>query len=958
MIERGPLPVNQIFVHDGYPTALHRDLLPCAALRSHRIVPPGGRHRNRLLSRTFLYASGVASWRFVGRAGELSRIRSAAAGTTGRGLIIGGPAGVGKSRLLREGVDSLGDGHARWRLSANTATAGLPLGAFANLLPVDQPAGLSPTGLLRWALDALKAQVDGRPVVLSVDDIHQVDPLSAALVCLVARFEVATLLATARTGEPLHDSIEALWKDDLVERVELEPLSRGETSELLRHVLGGAVDEAATERLHRLSQGNALLLRELVLAAHACGGFTQEYGLWRWTARPELGPTLVDAIDARIGELTDAVRTVVELVALGEPLGLRHVVAATDAYAVETAEERQLIRVEAQGRRSLVWLAHPLYGEVVRRRCPVTRARRHFARLAELVEQSGAARRDDLLRVGTWRLESRTANDPALLLAAARRAYASYDLPLAERLAVASREAGNGFDATTFRNGFDATKFRNGFDATEGGNEFDASELLATIFMFADRPAEALTVLEDVRDRLTTDSRRARWHTARCLVSNWGLAEPDALGELAAAAGTVEDPAHRTLIIAYEAIMRLHRLDVAAAQRLAGTVLDCPASSPSSRVLAQTTLAHIDALRGNTPRAVQAIAAVEADSERWRPETPHFQLALELARGTNIIVSGDLAGVDALADAEFIGQFNAGDFNLGSGYLSVVLGQAARLRGRLDESMRHQRRACAVLSAGRIFAGLAHAERAHTAALAGDPDEATTAMAEADRYQAFTMAVLYPWLEHARCWVRASTGDISGAVDLARALAVRLREDGFHAHEVLALHDLVRLGRADLAADRLADLATLGPAPLTTAIAAHARAAADRDGIALLAAAADLEALGLTLYAAEAAADAVRGLRQARSPRVGDAATLLAGLLGRCDNARTHALMLDRPTLTAREGEIARLAAEGLTSKDIAQHLCLSARTIDNHLHRIYVKLGVSGRGDLTAALGTLDEHG
>ncbi|WP_348520403.1 helix-turn-helix domain-containing protein [Arsenicicoccus piscis] len=51
--------------------------------------------------------------------------------------------------------------------------------------------------------------------------------------------------------------------------------------------------------------------------------------------------------------------------------------------------------------------------------------------------------------------------------------------------------------------------------------------------------------------------------------------------------------------------------------------------------------------------------------------------------------------------------------------------------------------------------------------------------------------------------------------------------------------------------------------------------------------------------------------------------------------------------LTAREQEIAELAADGLTSAAIAARLVLSTRTIDNTLGRVYTKLGVAGRQDL-----------
>jgi DNA-binding CsgD family transcriptional regulator/tetratricopeptide (TPR) repeat protein len=55
--------------------------------------------------------------------------------------------------------------------------------------------------------------------------------------------------------------------------------------------------------------------------------------------------------------------------------------------------------------------------------------------------------------------------------------------------------------------------------------------------------------------------------------------------------------------------------------------------------------------------------------------------------------------------------------------------------------------------------------------------------------------------------------------------------------------------------------------------------------------------------------------------------------------------------LTAQEIEIARLAASGISNREIGQQLCLSHRTIGSHLYRIFPKLGITSRGQLASAL-------
>jgi DNA-binding CsgD family transcriptional regulator len=55
--------------------------------------------------------------------------------------------------------------------------------------------------------------------------------------------------------------------------------------------------------------------------------------------------------------------------------------------------------------------------------------------------------------------------------------------------------------------------------------------------------------------------------------------------------------------------------------------------------------------------------------------------------------------------------------------------------------------------------------------------------------------------------------------------------------------------------------------------------------------------------------------------------------------------------LSAQELQIARMAAKGLTNREIGAHLYLSPRTVGSHLYRIFPKLGITSRGQLTTRL-------
>ncbi|MBT8226626.1 MAG: AAA family ATPase [Dactylosporangium sp.] len=868
-------------------------------------------------------------WSFVGRSVELARLAEATNAAPGRGLVFGGVAGIGKTRLLREGLRALNaDQLAVWTATATAATAGLPLGGLAPALPADQPASGTSVALLRWAVDALDRQAAGRPIVVAIDNAHLLDPLSAALVYYLARSEHATVLAAVRTGESVPDSIRALWTDDLVDRIELGPLTEVETAELLTQVLGGPVDSGSVERLWQLSEGNALLLRELVLAATSAGTIVEQYGVRRWTSQLELAPSLAEVIDARIGQLTPEVRTVLELVAFGEPIGLTLLTSAGDPEAVELAEERRLIRVIRDGRRTQVRLAQPLYGEVVRQRCPFTRVRRLRGRLADLVEATGARRRDDLLRVAVWRLDSDTATDPGQLLSACRRAFARYDVSLANRLATAAMALDGGLAAAT---------------------------ALASTLICVDQPQQALDVLNRVEPLIASAADRGQWLATWAVSTYWGLGDPSAISRLAEAAGDLADPTDRARLLAVESATRLHHGEYPSAVTLASQVLDNPASTSATKALAHCVMAHLRAMRGSAVQVIHALNDLEASAAGWRTDTPLLRVAVELARGTAVVLAGDLPAIERMIATEFSGMVRAGDFRLGSGYLAIVHAQAARLRGVLPQAARAAAQAAVTLQRGRVYTALAHAERAHAAALTGDAALARAAMVEADRAQNQTMTVLYPWVEHARYWVAASAGRLDEALALADALVVRLRADGFLAHEIIAMHDLVRLGRIDEATvDRLLILATRVEGRYPTLVARYAGALFERDGERLLTAADGFAKHGMSLYAAEAAAGAVSLLREARSNHTPRAGQRLMELRGACPEARTPPLTVRQPELTGRERQIARLAAVGVSSKEIAEQLYLSSRTVDNHLMRVYAKLGVSGRTELAAALGIL----
>ncbi|MGH3909709.1 MAG: helix-turn-helix transcriptional regulator, partial [Pseudonocardiaceae bacterium] len=291
-----------------------------------------------------------------------------------------------------------------------------------------------------------------------------------------------------------------------------------------------------------------------------------------------------------------------------------------------------------------------------------------------------------------------------------------------------------------------------------------------------------------------------------------------------------------------------------------------------------------------------------------------------------------------------------------------VQAQVARLCGRVRTAARWAREGLRLsgnhgLSGNRRHAPFLHhvlGELAHAEALAGRGVAALAAVQEADDRPPMSEELLQPWVELARPWVAVAAGDQAGAVRLAAAAAEYARAHHAAGFEAFALHDAVRLGAACTAVDRLDDLAETLDGDLVQVFATHARAAADGDPVGIEGVGAAFAALGADLLAAEAYAQAAHEYQ-----RFGTSAsdrrlrTQAALLLDRCEGARTPLVAgVEAPQLTARERDIAQLAAEGLSNLEIADRMVISSRTVGNHLHHVYVKLGISGRSDLAALLG------
>jgi DNA-binding CsgD family transcriptional regulator len=324
----------------------------------------------------------MPAWRMTGRAAELAQLDAAIGAGGAGGVVLAGTAGAGKTRLLREAVHRAGrDGRDVVQVAATRCAAAIPFGAVASLLPPGDPAAGPPWELLRRAADQLTRPTSQAPLVVGADDVHLLDPESAALLHHLVLHGAVFLLAAVRAGEPAPDAVAALWKDGLAGRLTVHPLPAAAMDDLLVQALGTAVQDGARQHIQWVTRGSPLLLRELLAGAVDEGALVRQETGWGWKDQPYYGAALVEVVDGWLAALGDGSRTVLEVVACAEPLPaeLLNELAdrgALDPAAVETAERRGVISCGYSGSRQVMRPGHPIYGEVIRATLPRGKAQR------------------------------------------------------------------------------------------------------------------------------------------------------------------------------------------------------------------------------------------------------------------------------------------------------------------------------------------------------------------------------------------------------------------------------------------------------------------------------------------------------------------------------------------------------------------------------------------------------
>ncbi len=184
----------------------------------------------------------AATWPLVGREAELAAVGGFMDDDAG-GVLLAGPAGVGKTRLATECL-ALAEarGWATAQVHGEPRRGDDPVRVFAPLLPVSVSTPDGRTEALRRATAAIVEAAGGGRLMLLIDDAHELDDASSALLHLLATAPQIFPVVTVRTGEPAPEPVTALWKDELLVRIDVPELAFEDSARLVTEVLDGEVD--------------------------------------------------------------------------------------------------------------------------------------------------------------------------------------------------------------------------------------------------------------------------------------------------------------------------------------------------------------------------------------------------------------------------------------------------------------------------------------------------------------------------------------------------------------------------------------------------------------------------------------------------------------------------------------------------------------------------------------------
>jgi DNA-binding CsgD family transcriptional regulator len=928
------------------------------------------------------------------RDAELARVGElldAARGGDGRLLLILGPAGIGKTRLLEESARAALDREVRVlrargdELVVDSSYAAVRelfsdelgaaggeflVGAAGLALPVfegDEGGGgdASRAGAVLHGLYWLVANVAERgPLALLVDDAHWLDPASTRF-CeyLARRLEgLPVLLAVAmRSGEGLDLPRRSRVLLDAAASV-LAPaaLSAAASAVLVRDQLGARAGDELCRSCHQMTGGNPFYLRELTRAVSEEGAPpTGELADRVHVLGVRMIGRRVLVRLARLGEDCEALAQALAVLGPGCRLGDAAALAGLEPGRAAAAADRLRAVDLASGERDLSFV-HPIVAEAITAELPPSlRARLHHLAARLLLAAGAAPDRvaahllaaepfGEAWVVDALRLAARLAlaqGAPEAAVSYLRRARA--EPPDPGGLLAVLVELGRAEALLPVEQDFPA--LREALELAPDRNMHAELSIELGLALFGVmRNAAGRGVIEQALAHADELEPELVGRLEAHLVGGGG-GDLSALPRLLALAGRMRDQAARGLVNDPRALSSLAMIGAVTGVPVAECCGLAERALSDERLLTQ----WID--RGYTSATAALCwadslerAAAAADvgiAEAQRRGTAPMVLQLSWLRSDIALRAGELDIAEDHAErATDIGRELGADAEIVSApVLAVVLVERDRLRAASDlvdsieltDAQLHIDEAVVLLAA-----------RGIVRIASGDRERGLADLLEADRRMSaggMELSARSDWVPAATLTL-AELGQAEEAHELAdRELAAATQFGSARRHGI-ALMTSGLLSSGDQRVARLKDAASVlerSPARIE-----HARA--------VLSLGRALRALGQRRLSREPLSQALDLADRCGAVRLAKQAR--AELLATGARPRRAALT-GPPALTPAELRAARMAAQGMSNREIAQALFVSIKAVEGQLSQAYAKLGITGRAQLHNALGMADRR-
>ncbi|MDH3754300.1 MAG: LuxR C-terminal-related transcriptional regulator [Acidimicrobiia bacterium] len=829
---------------------------------------------------------------FQGRV-EVLRSIEVIAGGMAPGVVLRAQRGHGLSRLLKEIARRTADsGRPVVHATGTASLQSVPMGALSHLLA---PGDLDGDNELLLLVRARTAITDLTDPVIVVDDAHLLDDLATAMILQLAHEQAGFLVLGVRAELPASADLSTLWTQGVMRRIDIGPLDASDIVAIAECELGGPLSPSLALHLSDLTEGSPARLAALIEGGREDSLLELRERGWVHTTSLASTGRIRRYMLGRLEGLPPGAMDILGALSLTSQSLPSVVIRTLDTDAVSELLGRGIVTETSEQGVNHLSVAHPIMREVVRNEL----SDNAIAAITTSVVDAWPRGDNDHLRRAHWLLESGAAPPAADVIELGERALAVGDSVLAAQLASRATELGGGDQALLIE-----------AKANTFGSDPAAGE--ATLYQLASGSGRVAAL--------------AATHLAERRLSDGKLSEACSHLENAAARANQDDA---QLLRARQSFITYLAGDTDRAHDMATSVLAVTKNGDEARDLAIVTLTAIAANRGQAESALRLASTVD-------PRVVRAAVAW-LNAGLAMLFTGQPAQARQIADRLSEQGGPASVQSLILGWIDLEQGTYERAAQRFEQTIS----TLPVLGTVGLIAkstavmALAHAQAGNeSAARAALHDLSEMAIAPRELSDGLRRRCL-GWLAHSRA-------EGCEATDWFLAAADAHRRAGQPMFECLAWYDLVRIGQVDRSSEALRELADqCGGAAVPALYAEHARAIRDQDGPAVLGLAERFERAGRLRYAAEAASGGARMI-SARESQI--------------DIAEEDDRLLGPPArppsgLTRREIEVARLAARNVSSRDIAAALHLSSRTVDNHLHRVYRKLDIHGRGELTAEL-------